>query len=54
MNWNGLIKNANQNDSYRFEIKRFDIIENGTAIICGTKYSKIFNKINIPIEQFTC
>ncbi len=29
-------ENATQNDSFYFEIKRFDLLENGTAIICGT------------------
>lgn len=29
-------KNAASYDSFHFEIKRFDIQDNGTAIICGT------------------
>ncbi len=34
LNW--IKKNAKQNDSFHYEIKRFEILENGTAIICGT------------------
>ena len=29
-------KNAPDYDSFYYEIKRFDILDNGTAIICGT------------------
>jgi len=28
--------NCTQHDSFRYEIKRFEILDNGTAIICGT------------------
>lgn len=31
-----IINNAPTYDSFKFEIKRFDILDNGTAIICGT------------------
>jgi len=29
-------KNALNNDSFRYEIKRFEILENGTALVCAT------------------
>ena len=34
LNW--IKENATQHDSFRYEIKRLDILDNGTAIICGT------------------
>lgn len=33
-----IAKNATDNDSFSYEIKRFEILGNGTAIICGTGY----------------
>ena len=34
LNW--VKKNAIQHDSFRYEIKRLDIYENGTSVIAGT------------------
>lgn len=34
-------KNAVKNDSFRYEIKRMDLFDNGMAIVCGTGH--IFN-----------
>lgn len=34
MEW--IKKNATNNDSFYFDIKRFEILDNGTALICGT------------------
>ena len=39
LNW--ISEHKTQNDSFFYEIKRFDILENGTALICGTGH--IFN-----------
>ncbi len=50
-------KNATQNDSFRYEIKRFEILDNGTAIICGTghiqKDSKrsIYQSSNVLVKR---
>ncbi len=34
MNW--IRKNKTENDSFHYEIKRLEVLSNGTAIICGT------------------
>ncbi len=42
-------KNATRNDSFRYEIKRLDILDNGTAMICGTGH--IYNDTIYSIYQ---
>lgn len=42
-------KNGVKNDSFFYEIKRFEIKENGTAVICGTGH--IFNDTTETIYQ---
>ena len=50
-----LKKNAIQNDSFNYEIKRFEILDNGTAIICGTGHIlKDSIKSIYQIKQCTC
>ncbi|MEQ9297910.1 MAG: nuclear transport factor 2 family protein [Cyclobacteriaceae bacterium] len=50
-------KNATQNDSFRYEIKRFEILDNGTAIICGTGHvqndsiKSIYQSSNVLINR---
>jgi len=49
--------NAAQNDSFRFEIKRFDIMDNGTAFICGTGHilndsvKTIYQSSNVLVKR---
>ena len=47
MEW--LKENAFTNDSFRYEIKRLEITDNGTAIICGTGH--IYNDSTYSIYQ---
>ncbi|SNY95166.1 protein of unknown function [Flagellimonas pacifica] len=42
-------ENAMENDSFFYEIKRLDILPNGTALICGTGH--IFNDSTETIYQ---
>jgi len=50
-------KNASKPDSFHYEIKRFDFLENGTAIICGTGHiindttETIYQSSNIFIKR---
>lgn len=50
-------KNAMKNDSFRYEIKRFEILENGTAIICGTGHifqdttESIYQSSNVLVKR---
>ena len=50
-------KNATQNDSFRYEIKRFEILDNGTAIICGTGHilndsvKSIYQSSNVLVKR---
>ncbi|MGI9550892.1 MAG: nuclear transport factor 2 family protein [Aurantibacter sp.] len=50
-------KNATQNDSFHYEIKRLDILPNGTALICGTGHivndstKSIYQSSNILIKR---
>jgi len=50
-------KNAIQNDSFRYEIKRFEILDNGTAIICGTGHiqkdsvKSIYQSSNVLVKR---
>lgn len=63
-NWYGkkdelewLRNNAVRNDSFYYEIKRFEILENGTAIICGTGHifrdstKTIYQSSNVLIKR---
>ena len=47
MNW--IKKNSTSYDSFYYEIKRLEILDNGTAIICGTGH--IFNDTTETIYQ---
>lgn len=55
LNW--IKGNATDNDSFRYEIKRFDLLENGTAIICGTGHilkdsvKSIYQSSNVLIKR---
>jgi len=48
---------ASQNDSFHYEIKRFEILENGTAIICGTGHisndsvKTIYQSSNVLVKR---
>ncbi|WP_181899484.1 nuclear transport factor 2 family protein [Flagellimonas nanhaiensis] len=42
-------EHAMQNDSFYYEIKRLDVLDNGTALICGTGH--IFNDSTETIYQ---
>ena len=42
-------KNATEHDSFYYEIKRLDVLDNGTALICGTGH--IFNDSTKSIYQ---
>lgn len=50
-------KNATQHDSFRYEIKRLDILPNGTAIVCGTGHivsdtvKSVYQSSNILIKR---
>jgi len=50
-------KNATNNDDFRYEIKRFDILDNGTAFICGTGHilkdsvKSIYQSSNVLIKR---
>jgi hypothetical protein len=50
-------KNATKNDAFNYEIKRFDILENGTAIICGTGHilkdsvNSIYQSSNVFVKR---
>lgn len=41
--------NATQHDSFHYEIKRLDVLDNGTALICGTGH--IFNDSTKSVYQ---
>jgi len=49
--------NAADNDSFNYEIKRFEILENGTAIICGTGHilkdsvKSIYQSSNVLVKR---
>lgn len=49
--------NAANYDSFQYEIKRFDILDNGTAVICGTGHilndsiETIYQSSNILIKR---
>lgn len=47
LNW--IKKNATKHDSFRYEIRRLDILPNGTAVIAGTGH--IINDGNTSIYQ---
>lgn len=55
LNW--IKKNAVQNDLFRYEIKRFDILDNGTAFICGTGHIEkdsvktIYQSSNVLVKR---
>ncbi len=55
LNW--IKGNATDNDSFRYEIKRFDLLDNGTAIICGTGHilkdsvKSIYQSSNVLIKR---
>ena len=50
-------KNAAGYDSFHFEIKRFEILDNGTAIICGTGHilndtvKSIYQSSNVLVKR---
>ena len=50
-------KNGTNNDSFNYEIKRFEILENGTAIICGTGHilkdsvQSIYQSSNVLVKR---
>ena len=50
-------ENASDPDSFRYEIKRFEFLENGTAIICGTGHmvndsvKTIYQSSNVLIKR---
>ena len=50
-------KNAAGYDSFHFEIKRFDLLDNGTAIICGTGHilqdsvKSIYQSSNVLVKR---
>lgn len=50
-------ENATSNDSFHYEIKRFEILENGTAIICGTGHilkdsiNSIYQSSNVLVKR---
>ncbi len=50
-------KNATKHDSFYYEIKRFEILENGTAIICGTGHmiddtiESIYQSSNVLVKR---
>lgn len=50
-------KNATDNDSFNYEIKRFEILDNGTAVICGTGHvlkdsvKSIYQSSNVLIKR---
>lgn len=50
-------KNATNNDSFHYEIKRFEILDNGTAIICGTGHilkdsvKSIYQSSNVLVKR---
>lgn len=50
-------EHATQNDSFYYEIKRLDVLDNGTALICGTGHiindsiETIYQSSNILIKR---
>ena len=50
-------KNATNNDSFHYEIKRFEILDNGTAVICGTGHilkdsvKSIYQSSNVFVKR---
>lgn len=50
-------EHSTDHDSFRYEIKRLDILENGTAIICGTGYivndstKSIYQSSNVLVKR---
>ncbi|TMU54922.1 nuclear transport factor 2 family protein [Flagellimonas algicola] len=50
-------ENAMQHDSFHYEIKRLDVLDNGTALICGTGHiindsiETIYQSSNILIKR---
>lgn len=50
-------ENATQHDSFYYEIKRLDILDNGTAIICGTGHilndskRSIYQSSNVLVKR---
>ncbi len=56
LNW--LRENAMENDSFWYEIKRMDILPNGTAIICGTGHivndsvESIYQSSNVIVKRY--
>lgn len=50
-------ENATQHDSFRYEIKRLDVLPNGTALVCGTGHilndstNSIYQSSNILIKR---
>jgi len=55
LNW--IKENATDNDSFSYEIKRFEILENGTAVICGTGHilkdsvKSIYQSSNVLVKR---
>lgn len=49
--------NSTNHDSFRYEIKRLDILENGTAIVCGTGHilkdsvKSVYESSNILVKR---
>lgn len=49
--------NATKHDSFRYEIKRLDVLDNGTAIVCGTGHiinddvKSIYQSSNVLIKR---
>lgn len=50
-------KNATNNDGFNYRIKRFEILDNGTAIICGTGHilkgsvRSIYQSSNVLVKR---
>ena len=50
-------KNTAKNDSFRYEIKRLDVLDNGTAFICGTGHIEkdsiktIYQSSNVLVKR---
>ncbi len=55
MEW--IKENTMQHDSFHYEIKRFEILENGTALICGTGHivndsvESIYQSSNVLVKR---
>jgi len=55
LNW--IKKNATNNDSFRYEIIRLDILDNGTAVVCGTGHTlkdsvrSIYQSSNVLVKR---